>query len=147
MPPVLLTGAAGFIGFHTAKALLARGLEVLGLDNLNAYYDPALKKARLEQLQAQKGFTFLQADIADRAALDKAFASKPDRVINLAAQAGFATRCRTPAPTSPPTSWASPTSSKPAARTAFNTWSTPPPARSTAPTPYPSPSTTASTTR
>ena len=63
---ILLTGAAGFIGFHAASALLARGERVVGLDNLNAYYDPALKQARLAQLRAQGGdFRFVEADLAD----------------------------------------------------------------------------------
>lgn len=86
---VLLTGAAGFIGYHTAEALLARGDEVVGIDNLNDYYDPRLKQARLARLQARPGFTFLDADIADRAKMAEAFARvRPDGVINLAAQAG-----------------------------------------------------------
>ena len=66
---VLVTGSAGFIGYHVAEALLARDEAVLGIDNLNSYYDPALKRARLERLQAQPGFTFAQADIADLAAI------------------------------------------------------------------------------
>jgi UDP-glucuronate 4-epimerase len=86
---ILLTGAAGFIGMHVAQLLLARGDEVLGLDNLNDYYDPALKRARLAQLQPSPGFRFVEADIADHVALDALFAAeKPTHVINLAAQAG-----------------------------------------------------------
>ncbi len=86
---ILLTGAAGFVGLHTAQALLARGDTVLGLDNLNDYYDPALKTARLALLEGQPGFRFLKADLADAAALRAAFDSfRPDRVLNLAAQAG-----------------------------------------------------------
>ena len=89
---VLVTGAAGFIGFHTCAALLARGDDVVGLDNVNDYYDPDLKHARLTQLEAQKSggtFTFIKADIADQAAVDAVFAAhKIDRVIHLAAQAG-----------------------------------------------------------
>lgn len=86
---VLLTGAAGFIGFHVAQALLARGDEVIGLDNLNDYYDPALKRARLEQIQGHKGFRFFQVDIADVDAVQQATAGADiRRVVHLAAQAG-----------------------------------------------------------
>ena len=86
---VLVTGAAGFIGFHTSKALLDRGDQVVGLDNMSPYYDVNLKKARLEQLRKRNNFTFVQADLADRTAIEELFAGeKPDRVINLAAQAG-----------------------------------------------------------
>ena len=86
---ILLTGAAGFIGFHTAKLLLDRGDEVIGLDNLNAYYDVALKEARLAQLLPRNGFHFIKASLEDRAAIDRLFVEyKPQRVIHLAAQAG-----------------------------------------------------------
>ena len=86
---VLVTGAAGFIGMHTALRLLERGDEVVGFDSLNAYYDPALKAARLERLQAHPGFTFVRGDLADRAAVSALFAQhRPERVVNLAAQAG-----------------------------------------------------------
>ncbi len=88
---VLITGVAGFIGMHVARALLARGEEVLGVDNLNPYYDPALKRARLEQLQAFSGFRFREADIADFAGLRAAVeedAGRIERVLHLAAQAG-----------------------------------------------------------
>jgi UDP-glucuronate 4-epimerase len=87
---VLVTGAAGFIGFHVSRALLARGDEVIALDNLNDYYDVALKTARLAQLDGEKGFVFVRADIADRAALAALVARHPgiDRIIHLAAQAG-----------------------------------------------------------
>jgi len=86
---VLVTGAAGFIGYHVADRLLARGDEVVGLDNLNAYYDPTLKQARLARLQAAKAFSFVKADLADRAAMESLFASFAiDRVVHLAAQAG-----------------------------------------------------------
>ena len=86
---VLVTGAAGFIGYHTTEALLARGIEVVGVDNLNTYYDVRLKEARLARLQGQAGFQFVRADIADRAAMTKLFAEhRPNRVVNLAAQAG-----------------------------------------------------------
>ena len=86
---VLVTGAAGFIGFFTAKALLNRGDQVVGLDNLNNYYDPALKRARLAQLKGRNGFHFIEADLSDRAAMDALFRDeKPDRVVHLAAQAG-----------------------------------------------------------
>lgn len=84
---ILLTGAAGFIGFHTAQKLLDRGDEVVGLDNLNAYYDPTLKEARLKILQERKGFSFIRGDILDRATVAKAMAGV-DRVCHLAALAG-----------------------------------------------------------
>ena len=86
---ILLTGAAGFIGSHVAERLLARGDQVLGLDSLNDYYDPALKRARLERLQGRAGFKFVQCDLADRAGMAAVFAGQRfDRVIHLAAQAG-----------------------------------------------------------
>ena len=86
---VLVTGAAGFIGMHTSLRLLDRGDEVIGFDNLNAYYDPALKSARLERLEAHPSFTFVRGDLADRAAVAALFAKhRPERVVNLAAQAG-----------------------------------------------------------
>jgi len=86
---VLVTGAAGFIGSHLSERLLARGDEVLGYDNMNAYYDPRLKEARLAKLTPQAGFSFVRASLEDRAALEAAFDRfKPQRVVNLAAQAG-----------------------------------------------------------
>jgi UDP-glucuronate 4-epimerase len=89
MSRVLVTGAAGFIGSHVAQRLVARGDEVVGLDNLNAYYEVRLKEARLERLAPQKGFRFVRGDIADRDAVSELFARERfDRVINLAAQAG-----------------------------------------------------------
>jgi len=85
----LVTGAAGFIGYHTAKALLDRGDEVIGLDNLSAYYDAALKEARLAQLQGRNGFSFHKLDLTDRAGMEALFSQvRPQRVIHLAAQAG-----------------------------------------------------------
>ena len=85
----LVTGAAGFIGFHVAKRMLERGDAVVGLDNLNAYYDVSLKEARLAKLRTVKEFEFVHADIADRAAMEKLFARGPfDAVMHLAAQAG-----------------------------------------------------------
>ncbi|MEO1103360.1 MAG: NAD-dependent epimerase [Pseudomonadota bacterium] len=86
---VLVTGAAGFIGYHVAGALLARGDTVVAVDSLNAYYDVALKKARLAELEGQSGFTFHRFDLAEKAAVDQLFAQvRFDRVIHLAAQAG-----------------------------------------------------------
>jgi UDP-glucuronate 4-epimerase len=86
---VLVTGTAGFVGSHVARKLLARGDEVIGVDNLNDYYDVGLKRARLARVQAYPGYTHVHADLADRAAIEKAFAThKPERVVNLAAQAG-----------------------------------------------------------
>jgi UDP-glucuronate 4-epimerase len=89
MPTVLVTGAAGFIGFHLSLRLLADGYSVVGLDNLNDYYDVSLKEARLGLLMNTPGFRFVRADLADRAAIEHVFASERfTRVINLAAQAG-----------------------------------------------------------
>ncbi len=86
---VLVTGAAGFIGSHLSHRLLERGDEVLGYDNLNDYYDPALKDARLAQLLPKIGFRFVRGALEDRAALEAAFDEfNPQRVVNLAAQAG-----------------------------------------------------------
>ena len=85
----LVTGAAGFVGFHVARRLLAEGRTVMGVDNLNAYYDPALKQARLDILRGQQGFTFERIDLADRASMAALFAQhRFSRVIHLAAQAG-----------------------------------------------------------
>jgi UDP-glucuronate 4-epimerase len=84
---ILVTGAAGFIGFHTIQKLLDRGDEVVGLDNLNAYYDPTLKQKRLEMLQERKGFSFIKGDIMDRQTVADAMKGV-DRVCHLAALAG-----------------------------------------------------------
>ena len=87
--PVLVTGAAGFIGFHVAARLLARGDSVIGLDNINAYYDVRLKQARLAQLNHQARFTFHKLDLGDRAGMADLFQRhQPERVVHLAAQAG-----------------------------------------------------------
>ena len=86
---VLLTGAAGFIGFHVAQRLLADGERVVGLDNLSDYYDPSLKAARLDRLRSHRGFAFERVDVSDRAAMPEAFRRhRPARVVHLAAQAG-----------------------------------------------------------
>ena len=86
---VLVTGAAGFIGAAVAGRLLERGERVIGLDNLNSYYDPALKQARLERLQRHRGFQFHQLDLENGAAIAQLFAAqRPSRVVHLAAQAG-----------------------------------------------------------
>lgn len=86
---LVVTGAAGFIGFHTARALLKRGDWVVGLDNLNEYYDVNLKEARLAELTAFERFSFERGDLADKAMIDTLFENaKPRRVIHLAAQAG-----------------------------------------------------------
>ncbi|MDJ0985076.1 MAG: NAD-dependent epimerase [Desulfobacterales bacterium] len=86
---VLVTGAAGFIGYHLAKRLLANGCRVVGLDNLNPYYDVALKAARLEELKSESNFTFFKFDLSDRKQLEDIFnGTEFDVVVNLAAQAG-----------------------------------------------------------
>jgi len=86
---VLVTGTAGFIGSHVAQRLLARGDEVVGLDNLNDYYDVTLKHARLDRLEQAAGYTHVHADLADRGAMESLFAThRPERVVHLAAQAG-----------------------------------------------------------
>jgi UDP-glucuronate 4-epimerase len=87
--PVLVTGAAGFIGYHVSRALLARGDHVVGIDNMNAYYDVALKEARLAKLSEDTRFTFFRGDIADDTVVSELFAAtKPASVVHLAAQAG-----------------------------------------------------------
>jgi UDP-glucuronate 4-epimerase len=86
---ILVTGAAGFIGFHVARRLLELGHEVAGLDNFNAYYNPALKEARFKELSSHKKLTFHRVDLADRRAMEDVFAAeKFGRVIHLGAQAG-----------------------------------------------------------
>ena len=86
---ILVTGAAGFIGFHVARQLLAEGRPVVGLDNLNSYYDPALKQARLALLRSDSRFAFVEADLADRETIAALFARhRFDKVVHLAAQAG-----------------------------------------------------------
>jgi UDP-glucuronate 4-epimerase len=86
---VLVTGAAGFIGYHTCEHLLGRDLQVVGLDSLNDYYDPALKRSRLERLRRHANFQFVHADLSDRAASEALFkAHRFERVVHLAAQAG-----------------------------------------------------------
>lgn len=87
--PVLVTGAAGFIGLHVCRRLLRDGHRVVGLDNLNDYYDPALKQARLAALQQDPAFAFERTDLADEQAVDRVFRThRPEYVIHLAAQAG-----------------------------------------------------------
>ena len=86
---VLVTGAAGFIGMHVSERLLARGDEVVGLDNLNDYYDPSLKESRLDRLRPCAQFRFVKLDVTDREAMTRLFVEeKFDRVVHLAAQAG-----------------------------------------------------------
>jgi UDP-glucuronate 4-epimerase len=87
--PILVTGAAGFIGFHVARRLLQDGRSVVGLDNVNAYYDPKLKEARLAELARLPGFAFVKCDLADRDGMAKVFADhRFPYVVHLAAQAG-----------------------------------------------------------
>ena len=86
---ILVTGAAGFIGAHTAKALLARGDEVVGIDNFNPYYDLALKRARLDELENNPRFEFQSIDLVEKKSLNDLYTRvKPDRIIHLAAQPG-----------------------------------------------------------
>ena len=86
---VLLTGSAGFIGMHSIERLLARGDTVVGVDNLNDYYEVSLKEARLARIASHENFTFHRASVEDKDAMAALFAAeKPDRVIHLAAQAG-----------------------------------------------------------
>ena len=89
MKPILLTGAAGFIGYHVAKRYLKAGRSVLGIDDLNSYYDVALKQSRLDQLTADSNFAFQKVDLADRSAMEEIFRTNVfDTVIHLGAQAG-----------------------------------------------------------
>jgi UDP-glucuronate 4-epimerase len=95
---ILVTGCAGFIGGHLCHKLLERGEEVIGLDNLNEYYDPALKMGHLSQLQAFPNFRFFKVDLADRQEIAKIFGKEqPQRVVNLAAQAGVRYSIQNPA--------------------------------------------------
>jgi len=88
METVLITGAAGFIGYHTAQRLLEEGCRVVGIDDMNDYYDVELKRSRLAQLRDNERFSFVEGSIADRAAIDEAFRERPDYVVHLGAQAG-----------------------------------------------------------
>ncbi|WP_337169682.1 NAD-dependent epimerase [Gemmatimonas aurantiaca] len=89
MARILVTGAAGFIGYHTSERLLARGDEVVGLDNVNDYYDPTLKEARLARLARHPGFRMMRLELGDRDGVERVFREERfDRVIHLAAQAG-----------------------------------------------------------
>jgi UDP-glucuronate 4-epimerase len=89
MAKILVTGAAGFIGYHTSERLLARGDEVVGFDNVNDYYDPTLKESRIARLAKHPGFRLVRGELGDRPVLDALFANERfDRVIHLAAQAG-----------------------------------------------------------
>lgn len=86
---ILVTGTAGFIGFHLARRLLERGDEVIGVDNVNSYYDTRLKEARLDGLRGYAGFTEIRQDIADRETMATLFRKyQPQRVAHMAAQAG-----------------------------------------------------------
>lgn len=103
----LVTGAAGFIGMYTAKRLLEQGHKVIGLDNLNDYYEPELKQHRLAQLLPFKNFTFVELDLANREGMAALFkAEQFDRVIHLAAQAGVRIPLRALLPMWTATWWA-----------------------------------------
>ncbi len=98
MTRILVTGAAGFVGMFVCQRLLARGDQVIGIDNLNDYYDPALKEARLAHLLPHPGFQFLRLDVADRAGIASLFdRQSPDLVVHLAAQAGVRYSLENPA--------------------------------------------------
>src|SRR5262249_56799021 len=101
--PILVTGAAGFIGFHVARRLAAGGRPDIGLDNLNAYYDPRLKQARLDELAKEPHFRFVRLDLADRAGMAALFAEhRFPYVVHLAAQAGGPpSPVESPAPSDP----------------------------------------------
>ena len=89
MKKILITGAAGFIGYHLSQRLISQGIEVYGIDNMNDYYDVGLKKTRLSGLQQNENFSFTEGDIADKDKVEGIFKSfRPDTVMNLAAQAG-----------------------------------------------------------
>ncbi len=92
MKTILITGAAGFIGFYLSRKLLDNGIQVTGLDNLNDYYDPTLKQARLDLLTPNPAFTHTNIDLADRSAMEDLFSTHNfHAVVNLAAQAGRGT--------------------------------------------------------
>jgi UDP-glucuronate 4-epimerase len=98
MSKVLVTGAAGFIGSHLSLRLLSRGDEVVGVDNMNAYYDPSLKQARLDRLTRDQGFRFVRLDVADRGTMEQLFSSERfDIVAHLGAQAGVRYSIQNPA--------------------------------------------------
>jgi len=130
---LLVTGVAGFIGYHVAERLIARGDQVIGLDNLNDYYDVRLKEARLARLTGRAGFEFHRLNLADRDGLERLFAdTRPRRVIHLAARPVSAIRSQIRARMSTAISSDSPTSSRDAVTTASSIWSTPHRVRSTA---------------
>ena len=120
---VLVTGAAGFIGYHLSTRLLERGTPVVGFDNVNPYYDPCLKRARIAQLHATAqrtgtSFQLIEADLEDPQAVDVVFQTqKPRKVVNLAAQAGVRYSIENLRPTYRATWWALATSSRAVATT------------------------------
>ena len=134
--PILVTGAAGFIGFHLAQRLLAEGRQVIGIDNINAYYDPKLKQARLDRLAAQPDFIFHKLDLVDRAGVKALFAAHHFRRLCISPpRRACATRWTIRTLMSMPISKASSTSLRAAGITAARTCCSPRPHRSMAPTP------------
>jgi NAD(P)-dependent dehydrogenase (short-subunit alcohol dehydrogenase family) len=132
---VLVTGAAGFIGFHVAQVLLSAGREVVGLDNVNDYYDPRLKEARLDILGRQPGFTFVKMNLTDRAAMKALFRQhRFPFVVHVAARAGVRHSLDIRTPMSKPIWTVLLTSWKAAATMAANIWCSPRRPRSMAPT-------------
>ena len=135
-PKILVTGAAGFIGFHLCRRLLAAGDQVIGLDNLNEYYDVRLKLDRLERIKDHDHFHFFQIDLSDREAVARLFAEQRfDKVVNLAAQAGVRYSLVNPYAYADTNLMGFLNILKGAGITRSSTWSLPPPVRFMGPTP------------
>ena len=128
MSKTLVTGCAGFIGFHLAQRLVKQGNQVVGVDNLNPYYDLNLKKARLAQLEGRSNFQFIKMDLAEREGIARLFGEmKFHKVVHLAAQAGCVIRWRIPMLTWMPTWSASRTFWKGVVTAESSIWFSPPP--------------------